>query len=45
MRKPKLLLYLPVEGKQLRFLTGPRRVDIGGMGFAFFAVSEGTLHG
>ena len=45
MRKAKLLLYLPVEGKQLRFLTDARRADSAGMGFAFFVVSEGTLHG
>ena len=39
MRKAQLHLYLPAKGKL------GCRVDSAGMGFAFFALLEGTIHG
>jgi hypothetical protein len=45
MRRARLPLSLPDEGKQFRFLSGARRIDSAGMGFAFFPILEGTIHG
>jgi hypothetical protein len=39
MRKTQLHLYIPANGKLAR------RVDSAGMGFAFFPVLAGTIHG
>jgi hypothetical protein len=39
MRKTQLRLYKPAKCKLAR------RVDSAGMGFAFFPLLEGTLHG
>jgi hypothetical protein len=44
MRKAQLLLY-STEGKQIRFLSGAHRIASAGMGFAFFPLLEGTIHG
>jgi hypothetical protein len=45
MRNAELTLCLPTEGKQIRFLSGAHRIDSAGMGFAFFPLLEGTIHG
>ena len=39
MRKTQLHLYMPANGKLAR------RVDSTGMGFAFFPLLAGTIHG